>query len=182
MDKFTELYATLHRRLRFAVRRFVDNPVDVEDVVQEAYLKSLEREKIAPIANHEAYVSVAARNLALNYLREAGVRQLIEFSDDTLEDALQNQSSADAELDADRRFRLYCEAVETLPKQCRRVFTLKHVYGYTQKEIGAYLKVSEKTVEYHVAQGLQRVRDYMSERTVSGTRVSTPSESGCRRV
>lgn len=182
MDKFSTLYQELHGKLVRAVRRFVDNPVDVEDVVQEAYLKSLEREKTASIQNPEAYVSVAARNLALNYLRTAGARQFIELPEDLADESAYGSGNSEAGLDSDRKFKLYCEAVETLPTQCRKVFTLKHVYGYTQKEIAAYLKVTEKTVEYHVAQGLVRVRDFMNGAAKSDAQTSADASSGVRRA
>ena len=48
-----------------------------------------------------------------------------------------------------------------LPVQCRRVFVLKKVYSYSQKEIAEELGISEKSVEKHMALGLQRCRDYM---------------------
>jgi RNA polymerase sigma-70 factor (ECF subfamily) len=56
------------------------------------------------------------------------------------------------------------------------------VYGYTQKEIAAYLKVTEKTVEYHVAQGLLRVRDFMSEAAKNDAQTSADASSEVRRA
>ena len=41
------------------------------------------------------------------------------------------------------------EAVRQLPEQCRRVFVLKKVYGYSQREIAKELSLSESTVEKH---------------------------------
>ena len=40
--------------------------------------------------------------------------------------------------------------MEQLPARCRQVFTLRKVYGLSQKEIAAELKISENTVESHL--------------------------------
>lgn len=182
MDKFVTLYSDLHKRLKTVVRRYVDNPVDVEDVVQEAYLRSLEKERELGIQNPDAYVTVAARNLALNYLRSSRSKVSVPYTDEALLDVGEFAPSAEATLDADRRFRLYCQAVETLPTQCRKVFTLRHVYGFTQKEIASYLKITEKTVEYHVGVGLARVRLYMLSHCGEQENKAAESAEGNKRV
>jgi RNA polymerase sigma-70 factor (ECF subfamily) len=66
------------------------------------------------------------------------------------------------QVEADRQFGAFCQAVERLPKQCRKVFTLKQVYGLSQKEIAERLGINEKTVEYHVSRGLLYCRRYLS--------------------
>jgi len=48
---------------------------------------------------------------------------------------------------------LLTQAVASLPARCRQVFTLRKVYGLSQKEIAAELKISENTVEQHLAKG-----------------------------
>ncbi|MGH8323270.1 MAG: RNA polymerase sigma factor, partial [Steroidobacteraceae bacterium] len=39
------------------------------------------------------------------------------------------------------------KAVQELPERCRQVFTLRKVYGYSQKEIAARMNITENTVE-----------------------------------
>ena len=56
-----------------------------------------------------------------------------------------------------QEFKLFCDAVRALPKQCRRAFVLKKVYGYSLKEIAQELEISEKTVEKHIAEGIKRM-------------------------
>ena len=58
-----------------------------------------------------------------------------------------------------------CEAVRLLPVQARRVFVLKKVYGYSQREIAAELGLAQSTVEKHIALAVRRCARYMSEQT-----------------
>ena len=60
-----------------------------------------------------------------------------------------------------QEFALFCEAIRQLPPKCRRVFVLKKVYGYSQKEISKEMKLSESTVENHINVGFKRCASYL---------------------
>jgi len=47
-------------------------------------------------------------------------------------------------------------AVKDLPERCRQVFTLRKVYGYSQREIASRLQISENTVEQHLTKAARR--------------------------
>jgi RNA polymerase sigma factor (sigma-70 family) len=51
-----------------------------------------------------------------------------------------------------------------LPSQCRQVFTLRKVYGYSQKEIATRLSIPESTVEKHLTQAAF----YCAQATLTG--------------
>ena len=73
--------------------------------------------------------------------------------DDTFEQAASSEE-----------FGRFCEAVRQLPIQARRVFVLKKVYGYSQREIASELGLAESTVEKHVALAIRRCTVFMCER------------------
>ena len=62
-------------------------------------------------------------------------------------------------------FAFMCDAIRSLPVQCRRALVLKKVYGHSYKEIAEKLQISEKTVEKHISKGVTRCRDYLRDRT-----------------
>lgn len=160
--------------LRRFVSRFFANHQDVEDIAQEAYLRAFQSGRDNPPRSPRAFLLRVARNLALNELSRksrwmtenieaAGLEQR---SGNTLEDDLQSQ----------QRLSLFCEAASNLPMQCRKVFLMRKVYGYTQREIARELGISEKTVEKHVATGLLRCSRYLESRerdTGTGAAVRT---------
>jgi RNA polymerase sigma-70 factor (ECF subfamily) len=77
-----------------------------------------------------------------------------------------------------QEFKLFCDAVRALPKQCRRAFVLKKVYGYSLKEIAQELEISEKTVEKHIAEGIKRCTLFMRRQTTSHTRPNAYQSGG----
>ena len=177
MDDLSNSFMKFRSGLISLVRRFVDNHVDIEDIVQEAYALSLEASKSRAIKSPKAFIATTARNLAINHINSAAVRLNEPISDKAFA-GLCTETSLDEEMELDRKFRIYCQAVEALPTRCRRVFTLKQVYGLTQREIAEQLGISEKTVEYHVSKGLLHCRRYISAQ--SKARGEAPLNSGHR--
>ena len=64
MDKLTQSFVKFYSELTRAVRRLVSNPFDVEDIVHEAYVRSLEASKSRTIESPKAFLASTARNLA----------------------------------------------------------------------------------------------------------------------
>jgi RNA polymerase sigma-70 factor (ECF subfamily) len=165
----TSVYQKMRRRLASAVRSLV-GPSDVEDILQEAFLRCYEASSTRRVEHPSSYLLRTAVNLAINHTTRADQRLNTSFDDSAEE--LNPDGSVDIERQAIQRERLalYCRAVAELPLQCRRAFLLKKVYGLSQREIATYLKISENTVEKHVAKGLlhcaTRIRETESD---SGT-------------
>ncbi len=60
---------------------------------------------------------------------------------------------------------LLTEAIQTLPERCRQIFTLRAVYGMTQREIGEKLGISDRTVAAQLAIGVAKCTSFMLRRT-----------------
>ena len=159
-DGVAGTYLNCRMQLMKFASRFFRRPEDIEDVVQEAFVKSLEAERHdTTIRTARSYLFRVIRNLALNELTRG---------DDRLTEALEEYDPAFADgVDIERqvasseRFELFCRAVARLPDVCRRVFVLRRVYGFSQREIAEHLGISIKTVEAHLAKGMVRCTDFM---------------------
>lgn len=160
-DALTKAFLGYYQGLLRTIRKLVDNPVDLEDIVHEAYLRSLEASKTQRINYPKAFIARTARNLAINHLASASLRNHESYADGEYRPGETDKTSLEDQVEAERRFVEFCQAVEQLPAKCRRVFTLKQVYGLSQKEIAKQLEISEKTVEYHVSKGLLHCHRYM---------------------
>lgn len=136
-------------------RRF-PNVNDVDDVIQEAYTRIIKAYQSGPIANPRAYLFVTARNIVLNRIRHyryekpAGYRELDPMTVvDEVIDPL-------ASLSKSEEIELLIRAIESLPKKCRKVLTLRKIYGLSQREVADHLGISVSTVQAHTAEGIRR--------------------------
>lgn len=139
-------------------------PKEIEDIVQETYVKICQLDNYAQIEQPTSFLFTTARNLAYDHLKKAETR-LADSAESELcfhsDGALELHDSTFQHAASKEEFGYFCEAVRNLPLQCRRVFVLKKVYGYTQKEIANEMKISESAVEKHIATGIKRCTKYM---------------------
>lgn len=159
-DDFASVFLAYRGSLARAVRRIVGNH-DVEDILQEAFVRTWESDGRDAIRDARAFLLRTATNLAINHVSRAAYRTTGSL--DSLDEAHSADGAVppDVQIDSDQRFRSFCRAVGGLPEQCRRVFILKKVYGLSQQEIAAQVGIAESTVEKHIARGLVLCREHM---------------------
>jgi len=165
--KLLEVFVALRRKLARAVSRIVPPP-EIEDIVQETYVRVCQFEQAGSIRHPRSFLYRTARNLALDHIKRSDSRNVsLEADDDEREDndALQSGLDMSDQLAAKQEFEIFCASVQELPLQCRRVFVLRKVYGYSQKEIAQALEISESTVEKHIAYGIKRCSAFILART-----------------
>jgi len=129
---------------------------DAEDIVQSLFVWLwANRHSFNPQHGLRAYLFGAARNRALNALRDAQTasRALARFGDD--ENAV---PAADAELIASELRRIVEETVRDMPPRCREVFTLVRTSQLSYAEVGTILGIAPKTVEVHMGRALAILR------------------------
>ena len=159
-DGVAGTYLNCRMQLMKFASRFFRRPEDIEDVVQEAFVKSLQAERHdTTIRAARSYLFRVIRNLALNELTR-GDDRLTEALDE-YDPAFTDGVDIERQVEASERFELFCRAVARLPDVCRRVFVLRRVYGFSQREIAEHLGISIKTVEAHLAKGMVRCTDFM---------------------
>ncbi len=165
-DGLYTLFLALRSHLARAVMRIVP-PKEVEDIVQETYVRICQIEKNGrDLKEPRAFLFRTARNLALDYLKRSETRLTIsldEAPDHGLPEQGEYVDQTFEQVASAEEFALFCEAVRELPVQCRRVFVLKKVYGYPQREISRQLGISENTVEKHIATGIKRCTLFMRQ-------------------
>lgn len=147
------VYQKMRRRLAAAVRSLV-GPSEVEDILQEAFLRCYEASNSRCVEHPSSYLLRTAVNLAINHTASAGQRLGSSIDPALIDTGLESPFDIEKQAMQRERLAIYCRAVAELPLQCRRAFLLKKVYGLSQQEIAAYMGITESTVEKHVAKGL----------------------------
>lgn len=158
-----DIFVSLKRDLERVARRIVRSG-DIDDIVQETFVRSYEADLDRPIRHPRAFMLKTARNLALNHV-DLSDQRLVDSLDAMVDiDFVARTPSLERQVESRERFLMFCRAVRELPLQCRRAFILKKVYGLSQKEIAEYLGISESTVEKHVAKGILGCWTYLEAR------------------
>ena len=146
--------------MRFASRYF-KRPQEIEDVVQEAFVKVIEAQRKRDIDSPRAYLYRTTRNLALSQLDKSAYKLTDTLGDLLPESELMHTATLEQQFESQQRFELFCRAIRQLPVKCQRVYILRRVYGYSQREIAERMDVSIKTVEAHLTKAITRCTDYM---------------------
>lgn len=157
-NTFQKLFLVSRESIKRVVSRIVP-PHEIEDIVQETYVRLCQVNDIGKIHSPKSFMFTTARNLALDYQKQANVR-LVDKVDDwqEFEQMLNNDAKDEVyqQVESSHEFSQFCDAIRQLPTQTRKVFVLKKVYGYSQKEIAQQLSLSESTIEKHISNGTKR--------------------------
>lgn len=164
---FAEEVQPHERALRAWLRSRFPDARDVDDVVQESYIRLLRAREATPVACVRAYLFTTARNVALAIFRRPQI-----FSSDPVPEASISSIVAEGgdvaeQVSVRQEVLLLLEAIATLPGRCREIFVLRKIQGLSQRAIAAKLGLSERTVEVQVARGARRVVQWLRARGVS---------------
>jgi len=174
-----------HRAALFRyLRKFTSASEDIEDLVQEAYLRVYSLPDYHAVESPKALLFKIAHNLAVERARRQKTQVTDSMADFEPLGVSSKETPADEQIDARNRFESFCAAVDRLPPVCRRAFVLRKVHRLSHSEIAAVLGVSHSTIEKHVAKGLLRCRDHLRQTgmldTVDATDAPRQSESRSR--
>jgi len=134
---------------------------DIEDTVQETYLRTLMAEENTEIQSPKAFLFRVARNIALN--RKKKQRKKFEEAVGNV-DELIAVDDAPSPLDkfySEEKMRAFCKALDALPPQCRKVFIMQRMQGLSYQEIATRLGCSPRTIEKHLEKALQRCAEHL---------------------
>lgn len=175
MSAILSEFAASKPALRRYLGRFFSKPQDIDDMLQEVFLRCYAAETRRPILLPRAYLFRAAKHVALNELgrRKSSATSSIEDFDDPDVVGSETQPGMDRELEGRRRLALFARAVASLPDQCRKVLVLKKIEGLSQREIATRLGIAESTVEKHLAKSLLLTRDFMARHEGADERASS---------
>ena len=150
--------------LRNFISRYVISPQDIDDVSQETFLRAYKAEQEKEIEHPKAFLFRIAKNLMLSEF-SSKARKITDYIEDyDSSEELLNTDHLESNVMAQQKLGIYCEAVASLPTQCRRVVIMKKVYAMQNKEIARRLDLSVSTVEKHLTKGIRRLNSTITNR------------------
>ncbi len=152
-------------QLKSYLRGLFPSVRDVDDVVQESYLRIW---KTSPgrIACTKAFLFRIGRNVALDLVRRVQGSPIEAAADLSVLNAIGDGPDGAATAEAQEQVDLLGEALASLPETCRTIVVLRKFKDVPQKDVAERLGLTEKAVEHHVARGLKRCEAYLRKRGV----------------
>lgn len=134
---------------------------DLDDVLQEALLRVLQAREKRQMESPKAFLYAVARNLALDRIRRRQVARAGEVESVELLELPDEGRGIPEAVARSQELELLTAAIQALPERCRRIFTLRKVYGLSQQDIARKLGVSEHTVSAQLTIGVHKCTDYL---------------------
>lgn len=141
---------------------------EVEDVIQESYLRTWKARATQPILSARNFLFRVARNLALDMVRHNQASPIDRAADLDGLPVVEDMPDAAEAASRQDRVALLAEAMLQLPGRCREVFILHKIKQLSRREVATRLGLSERTVEAQTARAVRRCADYLRKRGVNG--------------
>lgn len=141
---------------------------DVDDVVQESYLRLWRARATQPVRSAKAFLFKIARHVAYDLLRRHRTSPLDPLGDLAALHVIDERPDAAAALSAQEKLDLLADAVVALPTRCREIIILHKIKGLPQKEVARQLGLSERTVENQCLLALKRCEQYLRAHGLHG--------------
>jgi RNA polymerase sigma-70 factor (ECF subfamily) len=157
-DAFDLLVRRYLPRARVVARRVMQDPDDADDLVQDAFLRALE--KIATFDVTRAFEPWFTRllvNLGLDLRRKQTVRRTESHDPEMLGGGTRPDREAER---AELRESL-SRAMDGLPDRQRLIVSLFEIDGLSTEEVASMLKVSQVTVRWHLHQARRSLREVL---------------------
>lgn len=134
---------------------------DVDDVVQESFLRIWKARAAREIRSAKSFLFQIARHVAVDLLRRHKASPVGPLGDLDVSTVMDSGPDAAAILSIQEKLDLLADALVSLPPRCREVVFLHKIQGRSQKDVAQALGLSERTVENHTREGLIRLQRFM---------------------
>ncbi len=140
---------------------------DVDDIVQESYLRIWRRQSTQPVRAAKAFLFTIARRLTIDWLRREKSSVVDSVTDlESVAVLNEGRSTADVVLDAEITA-LLVAAIDALPARCREVVILRKFKLLSARETALQLSLKEATVEMQLSRGNARIRAHLAAHGVT---------------
>ncbi|MCH2083434.1 MAG: RNA polymerase sigma factor [Saprospiraceae bacterium] len=165
------LYRLCYPMLMGVCLRYHKQESDAVAVLNEGFLKILTKlDQFRSEVPFQAWIKrVMINTLIDDYRKNRKVKELIEytdFQDYQLTESQIDWNEADKQFDAEQLERF----IQKLPSMSQKVFNLFAIDGYTHKEIGEMLGISDGTSKWHLSSARKKLAEWL-KRAMNSSKV-----------
>jgi RNA polymerase sigma-70 factor (ECF subfamily) len=160
---FSEVFKEFYASLYAWSRRYISDPDEAEDIVQNVFITVWEkRGRLQIRSSFKSYLYRMVSNSCLNALKHQEVKnefardfkiRLLEENNQRIQEEMVNENLNNSEILDDLKL-----AIEELPVNCREIFKMSRYSQMKNKEIAAGLNISVRTVETQIYRALKLLR------------------------
>ena len=168
-DAFQVLVERYQRRLFAFVRHYTRNPVEVEDIVQDTFLKAYSRlDSFQQNATFSTWLYRIATNTVLDFLKRRGRSPIQAVEDPEVTAATEGSEShglgrPDSGMDQDEIAEVTHKVLDELPEIFRTVLVLREFEERAYQEIADILGISIGTVESRLFRARARFKQKLTQ-------------------
>ena len=166
-----ELYKQCYSPFMQICKRYLKDHSIAGEVLNDAYMKVIDN--LHRFETGKPFFPWANRicvNTVIDYLRKLKrqpfVLDINEYHGSDSEDKLKSFSKASKEMDAEAIYSL----IAALPERMRIVFNMFAIEGYSHKEIGEKMDISEGTSKWYLNQARTKLQEQLSVKKTSHQR------------
>jgi RNA polymerase sigma factor (sigma-70 family) len=138
-------------------RKRTRNAPEVQDLVQQVFLRLAQSREMGEIHNPDAYIFQTAANTLRDHYRHAAVRNRYLNESLATTDAAASEFSTEHVILAREDLARLIGALRQLPERSRDVLMLRRFEGLKNAEIARLHNISVRSVEKHIAKALAQL-------------------------
>jgi len=174
-----KLYQQYELNIRKFLMRKVHQKEDVEDIVQETFLKAHKVSDWEDVRNPESYLVSIAKNAYRDHIRKETRNIVYNRTDITCLEIKDDRPSPEQIISGKQDFRELEKVIESLTPRVKQAIILIKIMNVTYAEACKIMGVSISTLENHVTKGIAECRrkiktqrEYSGLRSYEGTVIS----------
>ena len=154
------LFQAHHREIHAYLTRKLGNTEIAADLTQETFLRFAQQQTsipATPVLHERSYLYRSAHNLAVDHLHQLSRERTDVLPNDDLAAVPDERPTPEAAASDHGELALVQAAILELPERTRQIFTLTRIDGLTYRDAAARLRISESSVQKHLAKATKHV-------------------------
>jgi RNA polymerase sigma-70 factor (ECF subfamily) len=157
-NAFKIIFDTYYKRLYAFSLHYVEDQYIAEEIVEDTLVKLWQkRNKLDKVENLKSYLYGMVRNASIDHLKKDKKFVRLDVKKHGAM-PLKEQYIIEEETHA-----ILFQALETLPKKCKKVFELSCLDGVKYKDIAEDLQISINTVKSQRARAIELLKSYLKD-------------------
>jgi len=157
-QRTARIYVTYHELLTAYSARFVGDIEVARDIVSEVFCGLLEDDKcLTAIESLRSYLYASVRNRSLDYLKH--VQVLRKFVSEVSANIDSDDNTPLSMMISNEALNSIEHAIDCLPPECKKVFLLAKLEGFSYHEISRKLGISVNAVNNQITKAFRILRE-----------------------